>query len=287
MFYRRYERSDDMLSVIGCGAIVLMGNDQRRADRIIAESVDVGVSYFDVAPSYGDGEAETLLGPALEPYRKRRFLACKSGCRDAKQGSLEFFRSLKRLRTDWFDLYQLHALHDLEDDVEAAFATGGIMEFLIERKKAGDIRHIGFSAHTQEAALRALELYDFDSVLFPLNYGSKLTGGFGNNILKATAERSISALALKGMAHQRWADGDTRREGSKCWYEPLEDERLMQLALRWTLNQPITAMIPPGEEKQYRFALEHVESAREPLGDEELAELTQEAKGLRTLFPLD
>ena len=81
---RRPYAGDVNLSIIGFGAIVLMGMDQRGANRIVAEVVDKGINYFDVAPSYGGGEAEIKLGPALEPHRKKVFLACKTMSRDAK-----------------------------------------------------------------------------------------------------------------------------------------------------------------------------------------------------------
>ena len=82
------------LSVIGFGGIVVCGMSQKEADRIVAEAFDRGVNYYDVAPSYFDGEAETKLGPALEPFRKRSFLACKTMARDAAGARTELERSL-------------------------------------------------------------------------------------------------------------------------------------------------------------------------------------------------
>ena len=101
---------------------MVSGVEQDHANRIVAEAVEKGVNYFDVAPSYGD--AEIKLGPALEPYRKDVFLACKTTQRTKEGAAAELKESLKRLRTDHLDLYQLHALSDVQKDVDAAFGPG-------------------------------------------------------------------------------------------------------------------------------------------------------------------
>src|SRR5438105_6993856 len=124
MQYRTLGRTGAQLSVIGFGGIVVNGLEQDEANRVVAGVVERGVTYFDVAPSYGNGESEEKLGPALEPFRKDTFLACKTGMRDAKGAQEELDRSLRRLRTDHFDLYQLHGVTELED-VERVFAPGG------------------------------------------------------------------------------------------------------------------------------------------------------------------
>jgi aryl-alcohol dehydrogenase-like predicted oxidoreductase len=144
---RKYGKTEVMLSVIGFGGIVVMDTEQEKANRIVAEAYERGVNYFDVAPGYGN--AEIKLGPALEPYRKNVFLACKTGHRAYTAAKKDFETSLERLKTDYFDLYQLHGITDVEKDVEAAFAEGGVMKLLLEEKKQGRIRHLGFSAHSQ------------------------------------------------------------------------------------------------------------------------------------------
>ena len=152
---RAYGDTGERLSIIGFGGIVVSGAEQEHANRIVAEAVEKGVNYFDVAPSYGD--AEIKLGPALEPYRKDVFLACKTTQRTKEGAAAELKESLKRLRTDHLDLYQLHALSDREKDVDVAFGPGGAMEVFLEAKKQGQVRYLGFSAHSEEAALAAME----------------------------------------------------------------------------------------------------------------------------------
>ncbi len=284
MEYRTY-KDDVSLSVIGCGGVLLMGYDQDASDRIVSECRDHGVTYFDVAPSYGDGEAEMRMGPALEPYRKECFLACKTTKRDAEAASAEFYQSLDRLRTDHFDLYQLHAIFSVKEDVDAAFAPGGVMEFLIKRKAEGRIRYLGFSAHSTEAALAALARYPFDSVLFPLNYACFLSNGFGKEILETATRQGAACMALKALARQQWQPGDARREQSKCWYEPHEDPELLRLAARWTLSQQVTAIVPSGELYQFRHALEAAEGPLGPLSTEEQQKLTADLASLSPIFP--
>src|SRR5512147_3030023 len=97
---KRKYRDNVKLSVIGFGGIVVCGMEQNLADRTVAESWYRGINYYDVAPTYFDGEAETKLGIALKPYRKKAFLACKTTIRDAQGAAKELEQSLKRLHTD-------------------------------------------------------------------------------------------------------------------------------------------------------------------------------------------
>jgi aryl-alcohol dehydrogenase-like predicted oxidoreductase len=280
---RQFGRHPEELSLIGFGGIVVSGVEQDHANRVVAEFVEKGVNYFDVAPSYGD--AEVKLGPALEPYRKQSFLACKTNKRTAAEAKEEFARSLERLRTDHFDLYQLHSLTDVEKDVDAAFAAGGVMELLLEEKKQGRIKYLGFSAHSVAAALAALNRYEFDSVLFPVNFASWMDGDFGPQILKLAYERGAARLALKAMARGRWKEGDPRRQDfKKCWYEPLSDPREADLGLRFTLSQPVTSAIPPGDENLFRLAVDLAMKFR-PIDDKGEAELAALAKDVRLIFP--
>ena len=151
----------------------------RDAASFVAEAVDRGINYFDVAPSYGN--AQERLGPALEPYRQRCFLACKTKERDAAGSAKELEQSLKLLKTDHLDLYQLHALTTLAD-VEKVFGPGGAMETFGRAKKDGKVRYIGFSAHSEEAAHAALDHFDFDSILFPLSFPLWIKNNFGPSV---------------------------------------------------------------------------------------------------------
>ena len=112
-------KTGEKLSVIGFGGIMLNDNPQDFANELVAKSYELGVNYYDVAPGYGN--AQERLGPALKPYRKNCFLACKTQKRNAAEAQAELEDSLRKLETDYFDLYQLHALSSV-NEVEQVFA---------------------------------------------------------------------------------------------------------------------------------------------------------------------
>ena len=246
-------RTGRKLSIIGLGGIVVMNADPEHAKTVVAEAVEKGVNYFDVAPTYGD--AELKLGPALEPFRKDCFLACKTTKRDKAGAKEELDNSLKTLKTDHFDLYQLHAVSDVEKDVKAALSKDGAIQTFIEAKKAGIVRYLGFSAHSDEAALMAMNEFDFDTILYPINFCTHYRGNFDQQVLAQAKTRDMGILALKPMALQKWHDQDKKKQYQKCWYEPITDKELARKALTWTLAQGVTAMLPPAEESLFRIAM--------------------------------
>jgi aryl-alcohol dehydrogenase-like predicted oxidoreductase len=270
------------LSILGFGGMVVVGMEQGGSDAVVGEAFERGVNYFDVAPYYGDGEAELKLGRSLEPYRKRVFLACKTLKRDAQGARRELERSLRRLRTDHFDLYQFHAVTE-PDDVEMIFAPGGAAEAFLQARREGKIRFIGFSAHSVEAALAMLERFSFDSVLFPVNFICWSRGNFGPQVLERARTLGSARLALKALAHGRWHRGEIRRYPN-CWYRPIEDRALASQALRFTLSEDVTAVIPPGDENLFRMALELAAAGLSPLAPLERKALLESARGLSPLL---
>jgi len=270
--------------VVGVSVKIKMDQTPEFSARVVAEAVERGVNYFDVAPSYGN--AEERLGPALEPYRKDVFLACKTAQRTAEGARQEFKRSCELLRTDTFDLYQLHAVTNLEKDVEQSFGAGGVMDFIIEMKNEGRIRHVGFSCHNEQAGIECLRRYPFESVLMPVSFALWMESHWGPALLNASREAGASVLALKAMALAKWRDGDERRkEFPRTWYEPIVDPQLADLAVRWTLmEQPTVSALPPGDADMWRTALNVAENLR-PLTSDELATLKLHSNGLVTIFP--
>lgn len=280
---REYGRTGVRLSIIGLGGLVVKGVEQAHADRLVAESVERGVNYFDVAPSYGD--AELRLGPALAPYRMNAFLACKTEKRQQQPAREQFEESLRRLQTDHFDLYQLHAITDVRKDVDAAFAKDGVMTFLINAKKEGRVRFLGFSAHSVEAARAAMERYDFDSILFPINFATYYRNDFGPQVIELAGKKKMAILALKALARQSWPRKDAeRKKYAKCWYQPLTDPHEAELGLRFTLSRPVTAALPPGEESLFRTALD-LAMRFTPLDHQGEQELETLAADLKPIFP--
>ena len=280
---RRPYNSRDSLSIIGFGGIVLLGQEQADADREVARAVDRGVNYFDVAPAYGRGEAERKLGPALAPYRGRVFLADKSNQRDADGCRAELEQSLRVLRSDYFDLYQLHAISTAED-VEKVFAPGGAMETLTRARDEGKVRYLGFSSHDEDVALDLLERFDWDSVLFPINYVCYAQGGFGPRLVARARQKGVARLALKALAHTPWESQRQRNENHpKCWYRPIADLDKARAALRFTLSEDVTSAIPPGDQTIYRIA-ENLGSQIKPLTPAERESLLASTAGLEPIF---
>jgi len=277
---RRYQGDID-LSILGLGGMALVGMEQSAADKIVNEAIDQGVNYFDVAPFYGDGQAEQTMGVSLAPHRNRVFLACKTLERSAKGAQKELDQSLRRLRTDHLDLYQFHAVSGTEE-VKAIFAPGGAMETFLRARKQGKVRHIGFSAHSVEAALAMLDRFQFDSVLFPVNFVCYARGNFGPQVVRKAKESGVALLAIKAMAHRPWHKRE-KRKYPNCWYRPIEDKELAKQALRFTLSEGATAAVAPGDERLFRMALELAHDLP-PLGEEERKELLASTRGLRPLM---
>ena len=277
---RTLGKTEEDVSMIAFGGIVVMDEEPSHAAEVVAEAVEKGINYFDVAPSYGD--AEEKLGPALKPFRKDVFLACKTGKRDKAGAKEELDASLKKLETKRFDLYQLHAITDVEEDVKAALGKGGAMETILDARKAGVIRYIGFSAHSPEAALAAMREFDFDTVMYPVNFACHFNMGFETEVLAEAKKRGMGIIALKALAKQRWQSND-RRGYKKCWYEPVDERELARKALSWTLSQGVHVAIPPGEESLWRLGAELGPVCKAPT-EQEILELRVAASGCKALF---
>jgi aryl-alcohol dehydrogenase-like predicted oxidoreductase len=280
---RALGKTGERLSILGFGGIVVMNEEAGAASNIVAEAVDRGINYFDVAPSYGN--AQERLGPALKPYRNRCFLACKTDGRMKDDSRADLEQSLKLLQTDHLDLYQFHALTKMTD-LDKVLGPGGAVETMEAAKKEGKIRYIGFSVHSAETALAAMDRYNFDTILFPINWVLFTQANFGPQILQRAQEKKMGILALKAMAKTVWpADEKQHHPEPKCWYQPAAFPQEASLALRWTLGQPITAAIPPGDERYFRLAMD-VAQQYQPLHAAEEQALLTGAHGAEPIFHL-
>ena len=280
---RALGKTGEHLSIIGFGGIVVMNEDPSAASNIVAEAVDRGVNYFDIAPSYGN--AQERLGPALAPYRKNCFLACKTEGRMKDDSRAQLENSLKLLKTDHVDLYQFHGLTKMAE-LDKVLGPGGAMETMEAAKKEGKIRFIGFSVHSVETALAAMDRYNFDTVLVPLNWLLATQANFGPQILKRAQEKQMGILCLKGMAKTVWPAGEKKDHPQpKCWYKPAAFPDEASLGLRWTLGHPITAAMPPGDERYFRLAMDVAQNYK-PLEAHEEQALLSGGVGVEPFFHL-
>ena len=266
------------LPVLGFPSVALARlsdpSDQSIANKAVRHAVeDLGIAYFDVAPEYGDGVAQERLGPALKPYRHRVFLAAKTMFRDAEGSAEDLTNTLRALQTDHLDLYQFHSI-STERDVDEILQKGGAMETFQKAKAEGKIKAIGFSAHSEEMAVRMIETGLVDTVMFPINFVAYHYGGIGKLVLEAAIQNQVGVIALKAGARGRltnvtgnavhvpdhfehipeWKRQEmikypvrTSKTHPTCWYEPEDDPVELNKLILWALNQPgVTAVLPPG-----------------------------------------
>ena len=267
------------LSVVGFGGIVVMDETIESAKQLVAQAIARGINYFDVAPSYGN--AESRLGPALAPYRDSVFLACKTEQRLKEGAASSLQRSLERLQTDYFDLFQFHGVKNMTE-VEAIMVKGGALEAFLEARDKGQIKLIGFSAHSEEAALAMLDRFQFDTILYPINWACWYAGNFGPQVLQKATDMGLGILALKSLARGQWQAGETRK-WYKCWYAPVDDPGLVSLALRFTLGKPVTAAVSPSHTELLWLACDAA-STLQPLSADEEAQLVEMSKEVEPVF---
>jgi predicted aldo/keto reductase-like oxidoreductase len=276
-------RTGNSISIVGFPGLALIHAEQEACTAAIHDAIQRGVNYLDVAPAYGNGDAEIKMGRGLEGIeRDSIFLACKTKVRDRDGARQELERSLERLKTDYFDLYQLHCLIDPEKDAAQALAPGGAMEAILQAKQEGKVRHVGFSAHTTKAAIKAMTGFRFDTAMFPINFIEHLTLGFGPPVLEMAREQEAAVLAIKPMCRGLWPEGTKRTR--RWWYRPMEDDAEIGLALRFTLSQPpVVAGLPPAFLDLLDKAIEAGKKFR-PITDAETQQLRELAATCESVF---
>ncbi len=238
-------RTGQKVSIVGFPGLCMIHYGQPSYTAAVHKAFERGINYFDVAPAYGSGKAETRLGIALEGIeREKIFLACKTKMRDKAGARRELEQSLKLLKTDHFDLYQMHHITRPEQ-VKKALGPGGAIETFLDAQKEGKIRYLGFSAHTTRAALEALKGFDFDTVMFPINLVEYYKLGFGKAVLEQANKQGTAVIAIKPMCRGAWPQGVEKQR--RWWYRPMEDAEEIELGLKFTLSQPgVAAGFPPG-----------------------------------------
>ena len=266
-------KTNEKLSIIGFGGMVVANESTKDAANFVSTAIDRGINYFDVAPLYGN--AQEILGPALKPYRDKVFLACKTLERTKKGVKKELIDSLKKLKTDYFDLYQLHSVTTL-DEVDQIMGPGGAFEYFIEAKEKGFVKYLGFSAHSEDAAIALMDIYDFISILFPFNWVCWFKENFGPKVLNEAHKKNMGILALKALAMRTWEDGEEKK-WPKCWYAPIDSFEEASLALRFTLSMPVTAAVSPSHVELLWWACDIADKFK-PIDEEETKILKENAK---------
>jgi aryl-alcohol dehydrogenase-like predicted oxidoreductase len=279
---RTLGRTGEKLSVVGFPGLALFHCDQEKGTAALHNAFERGVNYFDVAPNYGNGDAEIKMGVGLKGIeRSKYFLACKTHKRDKEGAQMELDRSLQRLKTDHFDLYQLHHLVR-PAEVKEAFSDEGAMDVVLKAREQGKIKYIGFSAHTTKGAMEAMKAFKFDTVMFPINFVEFYNRNFGKEILALANEQGAGVIAIKPLSWGLFPKGTPKNRD--WWYSSVEEQAQVELAMRFTLSQRgVVAGIPTSFVELLDKAIEAAK-AYKPLDAADEAQLQQMAANRDSLF---
>lgn len=244
---RRFGRTGHMSTVAIFGGAAFWDVTQAEADAVMERVIAAGVNHIDVAPSYG--KAEERLGPWLARERNRFFIGCKTMERAEAGAAAELRRSLERLQIEAFDLYQIHAVTSMEE-LDAATRTGGALDAILKARAEGLTKWIGLTGHgaNSPAVFReALRRFDFDTVLFPINFVQYANPTFRQNaeaLLHECRQRDAGAMIIKSITKGPWGD---KPKTNTTWYEPFTDRRHIQQAVNFALSQDVTGLCSVGD----------------------------------------
>lgn len=247
MEQRRLGRTGHMSTVVTFGAAGIGRVAQEVADRAFQTALDHGVNHVDVAPRYGD--AELRLRPWMAKVRDRIFLGCKTGERTREGARADLGRSLERLGVERLDLYQLHAVGKMHE-LDACTAPGGALETLAQARREGLTRWLGITGHTHDAPrthLEALRRFDFDTVMFPLNFVLWADPRFredAETLIEECRRRDVGVHIIKAVAKDPWGD---REKTHTTWYEPFTDQPTIDRAVAFVLSRPVTTLCSVGD----------------------------------------
>ncbi len=267
---QRFGRSGHLSTRTILGAAGLGKVTQAEADAALELAFVHGVNHVDTADSYRDSELR--LGSWIQRHGKTFFLGTKTGERTAAKARESIHRSLERLEVDAVDLLQLHNLVDPQE-WETALGPGGALEAAVEARQQGLVRHIGVTGHGLTVAdmhSRALGRFPFDSVLLPLNWvlvqNADYLAGFQRLVARCQAE-DVAVMTIKSIVRGPWGDVPRTRT---TWYQPLEDQREIGLAIRWVLGHAGIFLNTASDTHLLSMVLAAAEGASQPPDDMEM-----------------
>jgi len=279
---RRFGRTGHKSTVAIFGAAAFFELTQEKADEVMEYVLSMEINHIDVAPSYG--EAETRLGPWLAKERDRFFLGCKTMERSKEAAAGELRQSLEILQVDRFDLFQLHAVTNM-DELDQVTASGGALEAILEAKEEGLLDYIGITGHGLEVPkvfLEAIARFEFDSVLFPINfvlYDNPTYRDKAHTLLQTCQELDIGTMIIKHIARGPWGDNEKTHT---TWYRPFEEMDWIQNCVNFALSQPITGICTPGDINLLPLVVEACQNFQpmNPVSQEELISTTKQFEPL-------
>jgi aryl-alcohol dehydrogenase-like predicted oxidoreductase len=235
------------VSILALGGVIgmkLPPSEDHDPAAIAEKALDLGITYFDTAPSYNNGQSETNYGQVLAHRRKEVFLACKTGDRsyDGTMRSVE--QSLKRLRTDNLDLLQIHGLSRRED-LPAWGKPSGVYTALQKLREQNVTRFIGITGHDNAQILRrAIEMYEFDTLLTTLNPVSRRRP-FRENLLPVANEKRMGVIAMKvmGGGNGCLVIGNPYKKVLRTYHDETSHQVDAQSLIRYTLGLPVSVAV--------------------------------------------
>jgi aryl-alcohol dehydrogenase-like predicted oxidoreductase len=265
------------------GAAAFSDVTQAEADRTMELLLRFGVNHIDTAASYGDSELR--LGPWMLQHRADFFLATKTGERTSQAAYDQIRRSLERLRVDQLDLIQLHNLVD-PAEWETALGPGGALEAAIRAREEGLVRFIGVTGHgTSVAAMhsRALERFNFDSVLLPYSYSMMQNPRYSadfEELLTRCQQQGVAVQSIKAITRAPWGE---RPQTAATWYEPLRDPVAIDRAVHWVLGRPGVFLNTVGDIAVLPQVLDAADRFRERPPEEAMREVAEQ-QSMEPLF---
>lgn len=253
---RRLGKTGHMSTILTLGGAAFWEVTEAEADAAINLAIEHGINHIDVAPRYGD--AELHIGRWMPRYRKDFFLGCKTMARD-KAGAWESIRrSLSRLQVDDFDLFQLHAVDDVET-LDTILGPDGALEAVLEARQQGLLKYIGITGHRPGVYAKALERFDFDTVLFPL---SRVHAAHFNDkndfrpLVELAQRNDVGMIAIKAISKRLWP---SKSRPFSTWYEPFDAQADIDRSLAYTLTQGVTTCPTAGDVKLWPMLIDAAE----------------------------
>jgi predicted aldo/keto reductase-like oxidoreductase len=199
---RVFGKTGEKLTIVGQAGGRFPMCSYEDAKAITLRAYELGINYFDCARIYWDGRSEQVYGDVLPPFRKQIFLTTKSPQRGRKGAEEDLDKSLRALKTDYVDLWQIHQVSEMAE-VEQIFAPGGAIEAFVAAKKAGKCRFLGFTGHHDpEVHLAMLRNFDhYDTILMPLNPADPAYLSFEKMVLPVAVQRGLGIQAMKSTAN--------------------------------------------------------------------------------------
>jgi aryl-alcohol dehydrogenase-like predicted oxidoreductase len=280
---RRYGRTGHSSTVAVFGAAAFMQISQADADKVLELIIEAGINHIDVAPSYG--QAETRIGPWMRRERQRFFLGCKTLERTREAAWNELQRSIKRLQTETFDLYQFHAVTTMQE-LDAITMKGGALEAFVKAREAGLIKFIGITGHGVDAPkiyLEALRRFDFDTVMFPLNFIQMANPEFrsyAEELIATCQARDVGMLIIKSVTKAPWGE---REHTATTWYEPFEKSDEIQRAVNFVLSHNVSGLCTAGDIRVLPVVINACENFSR-LGKNEMEAMIESGKQYEPLF---